>query len=976
MKIDLTCPVELWQYAMPTEDDAECTFVMNNLSDKVVTSVQVALNCYDEEDELLFHQTERVQGLKAGVGERFTLVILPSEWQGVEGVDLVIEKVWFDDATVWRKGNAPLAHYTPNAIAPGRALDDLRFVAGKDAAGYPQVQEEVWVCVCGRANALDSDRCCRCERRRDTVFASFSRENVNYVIAAHESKLAQTARKAREENNIVQENHEKQRAAKRRKRRQRIRLIAALAIIAVIAAAVVVWGIPMLQYSVAQDLLRDGHFDQARAAFAELEDWKDSQTQVLECDYRKAASQLDSGEQEALESAEAAFAALADYRDSASQALQAAYELGQTHLEAGRFEAAAEKFQALGDYLDSAELLQETAYRQADAMAQGGSYLAARVLFENLAAYKDAPERVKECTYQLGKSLYDEGSYEKAIAELETLEDEASLALVSQAYYQMAENAMREENYSNAGKWYQLAGDYADAPAKANDCLYQYAHTVKAQGDYAMAQELFESISGYLDSEGQAQTCVYARAETLMQSKAYEDAIALFETIADYGDAQVRMDECRYELAMAALESGDSAKAEEMLGGIVDYEDAQKQLRTLRYKLAESDLEAGDYASAMARYEALDGYRDSKTKVKQCRYQLAEAALETGEYEKAVEAFMELGGYKQSKARLEEAQYQLAQQMLEKGETQKASELLSTMNSDRARARLNELSLAEGEKLEQEGKLEEAAALYESLKGSPEASSRAKACRYQLAVQVKETGDLPAAARAFEALDSYEDAKAQAEDCWAAYYGDAPETARAAMETQDYLTAVTALENLERNEELNELYLEACYLQGDRLYADDQPYQALPFYQRAVGYRDTAEKKLDRRAYLILGEWKSTTGKEAVFRTDGTCEILGEKLVFRVSNFSLYTGEKPEEMTLTHKLSTIDQKGMSLRDIRDGQDKVYKFSRVGEFDLDQTVLPLPQEKPAAEPEPEPTPAPTAEPVEEMLVTEETDESTL
>ena len=130
MKIDLTCPVELWQYAMPTEEDAECTFVMNNLSTKVVTSVQATLACYNEEDELLFRQTERIQGLKAGVGERFTMVILPSQWENVDGVDLVIEKVWFDDSTIWRKGNAPLAHYVSNALAPGRALDDLRFVAG------------------------------------------------------------------------------------------------------------------------------------------------------------------------------------------------------------------------------------------------------------------------------------------------------------------------------------------------------------------------------------------------------------------------------------------------------------------------------------------------------------------------------------------------------------------------------------------------------------------------------------------------------------------------------------------------------------------------------------------------------------------------------------------------------------------------------------------------------------------------------
>ena len=56
--------------------------------------------------------------------------------------------------------------------------------------GYPEVQQQAWVCVCGRANSLDSARCCRCERGRDAVFASFSRENVRQVIAVHEKKLA------------------------------------------------------------------------------------------------------------------------------------------------------------------------------------------------------------------------------------------------------------------------------------------------------------------------------------------------------------------------------------------------------------------------------------------------------------------------------------------------------------------------------------------------------------------------------------------------------------------------------------------------------------------------------------------------------------------------------------------------------------------------------------------------------------------
>ena len=57
MRIDLTCPVELWQYALPTESSPECTFVMNNLSNKVVVSVMVTLNCYNKQDQQLLRQS-------------------------------------------------------------------------------------------------------------------------------------------------------------------------------------------------------------------------------------------------------------------------------------------------------------------------------------------------------------------------------------------------------------------------------------------------------------------------------------------------------------------------------------------------------------------------------------------------------------------------------------------------------------------------------------------------------------------------------------------------------------------------------------------------------------------------------------------------------------------------------------------------------------------------------------------------------
>ncbi len=126
MWIDLTCPVELWQYSLPKEDSPECAFVLNNLSDKVVASVQVALSFCGEDEKPLFKQIERAQGLNAGAGERFSMLIVPNRWEGVKSVDLVVEKVWYDDATIWRRGSASPTEYRGNALPAGRKLDHLR----------------------------------------------------------------------------------------------------------------------------------------------------------------------------------------------------------------------------------------------------------------------------------------------------------------------------------------------------------------------------------------------------------------------------------------------------------------------------------------------------------------------------------------------------------------------------------------------------------------------------------------------------------------------------------------------------------------------------------------------------------------------------------------------------------------------------------------------------------------------------------
>lgn len=983
MKIDLTCPVELWQYAMPAQGEGECTFTMNNLSDKVVTSVQVTLHCFDANDDLLFRQTERVQGLKAGVGERFSLVILPSEWNGVEGVDLVIEKVWFDDATVWRKGNAPLAHYEPNALPAGRALDELRFVAGPDAVGYPQVQDQVWLCVCGRANAPENQRCCRCERRRDAVFASFSQENVKHVIASHEQKLNETARKAREENNVLQENREKQRAARRRRRKKAVRLAVSGVVLAAAVVAVTQWGLPTLKYHTASQLLEDGEYDQAIAAFSGMGDYRDAETQVLECEYQKAMALLAEGNGDSMLEAEQLFLSLGTYAQSQENAKEAAYCLANLYLEQGLYEKAAERYQALGTYDQSERKLQESIYRQACAMYDAEGYEAARALLLGLNGYEPAAAKLQACTYELARGKLEAGAYQQALDELAGLDPsyQDTQLLTKQAYYALAEADVAADAYESAGERYLLAGDYSDAQAKANDCLYRLAVQTKAAGEYEKARDLFLRIPTYLDSEGQAQSCVYEQATALIDQKDYAGGAALLETIVGYGDAQAKLDECRFLQAQAALDAGDAAGAEALLESIVEYRGSVTQLKKVRYQLAQADFEAGNYSDALGRFEWLQTYRDSATKAKQCRYAIANAALEAGQYDTAIESLEALGGYKDSKELLEEARYQRAMALLGQGDEAGAKAALSDMTgSKRAAQALEEMSLKEADKLYEAGDYAAAAPLYAAYT-SDTAKERLNACRYQLALALKESGDLPGAGAAFQELGKYQDAARQSEECYAAYYGQVAQQARDAMDKQDYEGVVRALHGFEMNalsgsyQDLPELYNEACYQIAEQLYRDGKPYEAIAYYQQVGDYRDAREEKLGRGVYLILGQWQSATGKTAVFRMDGTCDLMGEELCYQVSNVRLLTGPDPEHLTLTHKLSRIDENSMSLRDIRDGADDVYKFTRVGEYSLPLVDITLSEaEAPAAAPTqgPEETPAP-ADPLDEMLVTGDEDE---
>ena len=120
MRIDLTCPVELWHFRMPTAESPFCTVQLYNLSDKTVVSIQACYLCYDQDGEQTARHVERVQGLEAPTRCAFEMSVKVEEGIDASGMELLVEKVWFEDGTVWRRGVNPPAQFRPSPLLQGQ----------------------------------------------------------------------------------------------------------------------------------------------------------------------------------------------------------------------------------------------------------------------------------------------------------------------------------------------------------------------------------------------------------------------------------------------------------------------------------------------------------------------------------------------------------------------------------------------------------------------------------------------------------------------------------------------------------------------------------------------------------------------------------------------------------------------------------------------------------------------------------------
>ncbi len=948
MKVDLSCPIELWAYELPTKENQTCSFTFFNLGELTISSIQVTVTCFDDSDQVLSRRIERPMALNAKGRETFSIA-LSTEGMAVESVDLIIDKAWLEDGSEWRRAQeARLTEYRPNELPPNRKLEQLRYIAGNDAVGYPSDQRHVWICVCGRVNAAEDRLCKRCRRDKKDVFTRFSPESIQMSIDKREKELEEKARQAREE--ASRQEFLRQEKVRRKKRNRRVRTGVACVMLVVGAASYlfVVLGLPELRYQSAKAALASGDYRGARSAFVDLAEYRDTQNLIKECDLLAAKVDAASGSEDRVDDAIEFLSSMGDFPGVSDAMTEAIYQKAKLQMAKALYADASELFLGINGYQDADALRQKAEYEAGKAEMNSGLYDAAQIRFEGLGLYQDAAALAKECVYRPATKQMADGNYDKA-AEMFALitgyRDTNALRLES--LYQSALMAQREGDYDRAAESFMQLGTYEDASEQVKETIYLAAKAAQEAGEYDRAIGLYATFPSYKDSVDQQKACRYVPAQALMAEKKYDEAAALFKEVPGYQDADKLYQQCLYTPAKDAIEMKEFGKAVELLEQILDYEDAKTQLQIAQYGMAEQAEEKSNFEEAALIFEALGDYKDAGDRLLAVRYALAKKTFDDGLYSMASDLFAELGKYKDSQEQVLWCEYELVllklprENMAENENLQSAyDELMTIEELEPAKEKAKEIAYAIGVQRIANDDLVSAVDAFVLAGDYNDADERRQECIYNQAQEFILEGDFQDAAKLFDSIAGYSDARVRRDEAYDSWLKSKASAATEKFEAEDYVETVAALQDLDMNSlprayaQLKETYLEANIRQARKLIAEDSALAAYQYLNNCRGYKN-ADELLNKNIYRILGTWETEMGAVYAFYFDGSCVIDGEDMRFNMFNaYGISVGETDDTLKRRFSFANGTEDSLTLRE--DASGKSIRMTRVREAEEHKT----------------------------------------
>lgn len=217
---------------------------------------------------------------------------------------------------------------------------------------------------------------------------------VNDAWITETAKAEQEKAKAKREADRIAAEQAREEERKRKKRVKALTAVLIVTIAAIAAWTIVVPRIEMKNtYNEATELLADGKYNEARAIFAELGDYKDSQNLMKESSYQWYKQRLKQGD--CSFDVETGFEELGDYKDSAELESEVQYERAIQLMNKEQYMPAYQLFLRAGDYRDALDMANEMKYLYAKRKIESGNYSVAKRYLIGLDDYKDSAELLK-----------------------------------------------------------------------------------------------------------------------------------------------------------------------------------------------------------------------------------------------------------------------------------------------------------------------------------------------------------------------------------------------------------------------------------------------------------------------------------------------------------------------------------------------------------------------------------------------------
>ena len=545
--IDLSCPVEIFRSALPTEEIPAATLTLYNLSDRVIASVEVLLRLQDGDGEETERLAYRGRALNGRPHSTFLLTVPCAPSAGLKALEASVEKVWYTDNDNWRRDPANSVEYTPNNLPVSPALTNLKFAAGETAVGYPSLQNGLWVCVCGRPNPEGAAYCARCGRQMEEIFSRFTPEAVEAQISMKERQLDLASRNMREDTIRMQRIREEEYLRKKTRRGFRLRVLAAMVLALALTAGALFWAEPWLRLSAGRRALATGDPAGAKKTFQTLGTFGGADQLISECDWQIALAAADEGTTaEALAEASALLRAVKDRPEAMDRANEADLLRARLLLGSGHGAEALETLQNLPeDYEGRAELEKECLTAQAWALQNAGDYTGAREIWLSLGDAPGAKEQAAVCIYEPAIALMNAGDWDGAIAGLANCPDfRDSRDMTLKCHYEKAKELEAAGDTEGASREFLLAGTWDDAPKQYNRLTYDQADALYAAGDIKSAQALYASLPDNPDAVEKDQACRYLLAKDAADMLEFTTVLELLKGIPDdYKDTKALRDE-------------------------------------------------------------------------------------------------------------------------------------------------------------------------------------------------------------------------------------------------------------------------------------------------------------------------------------------------------------------------------------------------------------------------------------------------